>query len=192
MAPEIFKRKYNRAVDVWSCGIIMYTFLSGMTPFFGQSDAEIYENIQEEELVFNANFEGVSSDAKDLITKMLQKDFKKRIGIEEALDHVWFSVAITRNTTKSFDSELDSDLKMRSVDPVHLENLLEFQYKSKMQEILYKYFVNQITSKKEREVSAINEENLEIVFSTKQKSKRSFIQSGTRKRAQIFQNSHFI
>jgi calcium-dependent protein kinase len=154
IAPEIFKRKYNKAVDVWSCGIIMYTLLSGMTPFCGVNDDEIFENIQYQELQFNKTFDKnkISSEARDLITLMLEKDFKKRISIEDALNHEWFDMTLNENLALSLNSESCRDTELKNVNPIHLKNLLNFRYKSKMQEILYKFFVNQITTKKEREV----------------------------------------
>jgi len=33
MAPEVFSNKYDNKCDLWSCGIIMYTLLTGNTPF---------------------------------------------------------------------------------------------------------------------------------------------------------------
>ena len=152
IAPEIFKSKYNKSVDIWSCGVIMYVLLSGMTPFCGATDKEIYENIQHQDLVFNQKLDNVSSDAKDLLTRMLTKNFKERISIKDALDHSWFRVTIKKNESLSFNSDSNEYSDMRNVNPIHLKNLLKFRYKSKMQEILYKFFVNHITSKIEREV----------------------------------------
>jgi len=37
MAPEIMKENYNEKVDVWACGIILFTLLCGHPPFQGQT-----------------------------------------------------------------------------------------------------------------------------------------------------------
>lgn len=136
----------------------MYTFLSGMTPFYGPSDEKIYRSIREDELEFNSAFDDVSPQAKDLLRRMLEKKPNERICVKEALQHEWFGYVATRSSTSSLATSPLSHERMRAVDPIYLKNLLNFTYMSKMHEILYKYFVNQITTKKEREVGL--QENL--------------------------------
>ena len=46
MAPEIVKEKsYEKAVDIWSIGVIAHILLSGSPPFYGKSKQEIYNAI---------------------------------------------------------------------------------------------------------------------------------------------------
>lgn len=152
IAPEIFKKKYNYKVDLWSLGVIMYTLISGIPPFFGQNDTEIFESIRNDELKFNKVFDDVSEEAKDFIRLFLQKDYKTRIELDSALNHPWFESKLRRNQTICFNSDTESDTNMRMVNPQHLKNLINFRYKSKIQEIIFKFYVNQITTKLEREV----------------------------------------
>lgn len=39
MAPEMVRREpYGKAVDAWSCGLLLFTLLSGSLPFYGTRD----------------------------------------------------------------------------------------------------------------------------------------------------------
>ena len=93
IAPEVLSknRNYTEKCDVWSCGIIMYILLTGIPPFNGETDEEIVTKIM------NGRFNMekyprpiISSQAKDLIKKLLEFDSSKRITAEEALSHPWF------------------------------------------------------------------------------------------------------
>ena len=91
MSPEVINGAYDKASDVWSIGIVMYTLLAGYPPFRGDTDREILENVLNEELVFpDQGWSNKSIAAKELIRSLLQKDRNKRISLKDALDHRWF------------------------------------------------------------------------------------------------------
>lgn len=80
--------------DMWSVGIICYVLLSGLSPFNGETEAHTLVNVTIGTFNFNAEeFESVSSDAKDFITKLLIKDPKKRMSAKECLEHIWLRVS---------------------------------------------------------------------------------------------------
>ena len=119
IAPEIFKSKYTKAVDVWALGVILYLFLSGGVPFGGAADSEagVYQAIQKEALSFNGKmWAKLSPAAKELVAGLLEKDPSKRYTLDQALAHPW--------TTGSAapDTALDRDL---------MTSMLSFQNNNK-------------------------------------------------------------
>ena len=78
LAPEILKKKgYNKAVDWWSLGCVMYEMLTGRIPFPIKKGVKLSLNAYENEVLF-PNF--VYNEAKDLIKKFLILDPNKRLG----------------------------------------------------------------------------------------------------------------
>ena len=80
VAPEILKgKKYGTAVDMWSCGVIVYILLGGYPPFHDDNHAILYRKIKAADYAFDPQYwDQVSDDAKDLIKKMLVVDPDKR------------------------------------------------------------------------------------------------------------------
>ena len=80
VAPEILKgKKYGTAVDMWSCGAIVYILLGGYPPFHDDNHAILYRKIKAADYAFDPQYwDQVSDDAKDLIKKMLVVDPDKR------------------------------------------------------------------------------------------------------------------
>jgi serine/threonine protein kinase len=89
MSPEVLKRNYDRATDVWSIGVVAYILLCGYPPFNGSNDEKIHESILAGKLRFNGKGWGDKSrDAKDFISCLLRRDCD-RISIKQALNHPW-------------------------------------------------------------------------------------------------------
>ncbi|XP_045175937.2 myosin light chain kinase family member 4-like isoform X1 [Mercenaria mercenaria] len=78
------------STDMWSIGIICYILLSGLSPFLGESENETIGNITEAKWDFKAEeFESISAEAKDFISKLILKDHTKRMTATECLEHKW-------------------------------------------------------------------------------------------------------
>ena len=92
VAPEVLLRiPYNKEVDIWSMGIILYYMLCGKVPFVGSNEEIVAKKICYADLEFDDdNWEVRSKKVIDLIEKVLVKDPSKRISIDEFLKHPWF------------------------------------------------------------------------------------------------------
>lgn len=74
LAPEILKSQgYDRAVDFWSLGALMYYMLSGKPPHYSKNRNEIYKNILTKPIEPLLN---ISEDGNDLLIKLMKIDVK--------------------------------------------------------------------------------------------------------------------
>ncbi|ORY58882.1 calmodulin-dependent protein kinase [Pseudomassariella vexata] len=108
MAPEIFKKTgHGKPVDVWAMGVITYFLLCGYTPFDRDSDFEEMQAILNADYSFQPTeyWRGVSSNAKDFISKCLTVDPNKRMTAHEALSH-----AFVADYTQSADGDKGQNL----------------------------------------------------------------------------------
>lgn len=89
LAPEVLKDKgYNRSLDMWSVGVIIYVCLSGTFPF--NEDEEISDQIQNASFMYPAMpWKELSQEAIDLISNLLQVKMRKRFTVDKSLSHVW-------------------------------------------------------------------------------------------------------
>ncbi|CAF3507323.1 unnamed protein product [Rotaria sp. Silwood1] len=76
LKPEIrLEKGYNRSLDMWSCGVIIYVSLSGTFPF--NEDEEIEDQIRNANFMFPTNpWKDISKDAIDLISHHLLQDYQ--------------------------------------------------------------------------------------------------------------------
>ncbi|NWT13398.1 DAPK3 kinase, partial [Vireo altiloquus] len=100
VAPEIVNYEpLGLAADMWSIGVITYILLSGASPFLGETKQETLANITAVNYDFDEEFFSNTSDlAKDFIQKLLVKDTRKRLTIQEALSHPWITVRLNKET----------------------------------------------------------------------------------------------
>ena len=81
ISPEVLEHNYSLigpGVDIWAFGVMIYLFFTGTTPFNQKKESEILENIKNVKYSFDNT--DIPEDAKDLISKILVKDPKQRIG----------------------------------------------------------------------------------------------------------------
>ena len=102
MAPEIISKenmkiKDGEKIDIYSFGATLYCLFYGVYPYKlyevkGKDYNKILEQIQKEVLEFPPERK-ISILFKDFLQKTLEKDYKKRIGIKEALNHPWIKAS---------------------------------------------------------------------------------------------------
>lgn len=96
IAPEILAgQPYTAAADAWSLGVVVFILISGYPPFWGSSDAIIYDRIQHQELDMGYepwNTAAVSPEASDFVRRLLtQKDPVQRMTCAQAASHPWLA-----------------------------------------------------------------------------------------------------
>ncbi|KAK4134043.1 Pkinase-domain-containing protein [Trichocladium antarcticum] len=80
LAPELLMGNgYNKTVDWWTLGVLLYEMLTGLPPFYDENTNEMYRKILSEPLHFPGH-EVVPPAAKDLLTKLLNRDPQQRLG----------------------------------------------------------------------------------------------------------------
>lgn len=112
VAPEILKdtqhRRYTRAVDVWSLGVVLYICLCGFPPFSDELYSKenpytLTQQIKTGRFDYPSPYwDSVGDPALDLIDRMLTVDVEKRYTIDDCLEHPW-TTQKTLNVNDSTD-----------------------------------------------------------------------------------------
>lgn len=168
IAPEVLKKNYNHLCDVWSAGVNMYILLCGFPPFGGQTDEQILKRVSVGRFSFpSPEWDNISFEAKDLISKMLNVDINRRITAVDALQHPWLSNAskapINANTARSL-----------------FQNLKTFRTERKLQKATLSYIISQLSTKEDKQ------EMLELFKSLDRDS------SGTLSKQELVEGFHLI
>ncbi|KAE9611003.1 putative protein kinase Group-Pl-3 family [Lupinus albus] len=93
MAPEIMQlQKYDAKADLWSVGAILFQLVTGRTPFTGNNQIQLLQNIMKStELQFPSDNRSLSIDCKDLCQKLLRCNPVERLTFEEFFNHPFLS-----------------------------------------------------------------------------------------------------
>uniref|UniRef100_A0A8C2KWJ8 non-specific serine/threonine protein kinase n=1 Tax=Cyprinus carpio TaxID=7962 RepID=A0A8C2KWJ8_CYPCA len=94
IAPEVILRQgYGKPVDWWAMGIILYEFLVGCVPFFGDTPEELFGQVVSDEIEWPEGDDALPLESQDLITKLLRQSPKERLGTGGAAEvkhHIFF------------------------------------------------------------------------------------------------------
>ena len=155
IAPEVLKENYDEKCDIWSCGVILYILLCGYPPFNGNSNVDIYHNIQNNPPYFNGEeWKDVTKEAIDLIKCMLNKIPSKRFSAEQCLNHKWFKLLTLKEKgdEKSIE-KLGKKLQLRVIN-----KMADFVKENRLKQAVLQFISTQFHLKKE-------EDDLKALFS---------------------------
>jgi len=95
LPPEMIEGSmHDEKVDLWSLGVLTYEFLVGKPPFEAETNNETYRRITKVDLRFPSH---LSTESKDLISRLLKKDPSDRLELDEVLKHQWL---LNHNSSK--------------------------------------------------------------------------------------------
>jgi len=149
-APEVISGKLYAGpeVDVWSCGVILYTLLCARLPFDDEYIPTLFKKIRAG--VFEMP-QHVTASCKDLINAMLVVDPLRRITIQEIRQHPWFqinlpkylapSTQVTQRVTDNIDNEILSVIttKFQVEQSAVLDALEKCEQTGEMNEFMVAY-----------------------------------------------------
>lgn len=137
MSPEVLNGSYNSKCDVWACGILLYILLSGHMPYSCNRNEELFECIRNEK--FKVPFDlipNTSSEARSLLTKLLNKDPSERFSAKEAITHPFFA---------SRNNKLTKELVFSVYGWIK-----HYMFENKLQEAIFKYYLHNVLDKKSK------------------------------------------
>lgn len=141
VAPEVLYKCYGPEADVWSAGVIIYILLSGVPPFWAETEQEIFEEVLHGELDFSSDpWPNISPSAKDLVRKMLVRDPIRRLTAHEVLCHPWVQV--------------DGIAPDRPLDSAVLSRLKQFAAMNKLKKIALRVIAERLS---EEEIAGLKE-----------------------------------
>ncbi|QCD78312.1 calcium-dependent protein kinase [Vigna unguiculata] len=124
VAPEVLRRRCGKEIDIWSAGVILYILLSGVPPFWAESEKGIFDAILEGHIDFESQpWPNISNSAKDLVRKMLIQDPKKRITSAQVLEHPWIK---------------DGNAPDKPIDSAVLSRMKQFRAMNKLKKLALK------------------------------------------------------
>lgn len=147
VAPEVIgNHGYDGAMsDIWSCGVILYVLLAGFLPFQDDNIMAMYKKIHKGDFKCPP---WISSDARKLITKMLDPNPSTRITASKIMESNWFKKSVPRTLRTKEEEQFalgDEDCagkakKIESLNAFHIISLSEgfdlsplFEEKKKME-----------------------------------------------------------
>ena len=115
LAPEMLERypKYDVKCDVWSVGCLLFLLLCGYLPFDDEDDEIIFDLTRDGEFEFQPEYWSVvSPKAKELVTRMLTVNHRKRVSAANALKSEWMT-------------RVDKELEEKQLNIKKMKNLQE-------------------------------------------------------------------
>lgn len=129
VAPEVLlKLGYDKKVDIWSIGAIMYVCLTGNLPFEADTQQAMVDAVLHSEISYDGLvWASVSTECSSMIKGLLEREPSLRFSVDEALQHPWFQVELPEPVQTRRDRKSKSLVKSnQGVEMLsHLESLAE-------------------------------------------------------------------
>ncbi|KAF5729050.1 Calcium-dependent protein kinase 21 isoform 1 [Tripterygium wilfordii] len=142
VAPEVLRRSYGKEIDIWSAGVILYILLSGVPPFWAETEKGIFDAILQGVIDFESQpWPSISDSAKDLVRKMLTQDPKKRITSAQVLVHPWIREG--------------GDASDKPIDSAVLSRMKQFRTSNKLKKLALKVIAENLSGEEIKGLKAM-------------------------------------
>ncbi|KAH6813252.1 Calcium-dependent protein kinase family protein [Perilla frutescens var. frutescens] len=141
VAPEVLLKHYGPEADVWTAGVILYILLSGVPPFWAETQQGIFDAVLKGSIDFDSDpWPLISESAKDLIQKMLCMHPADRLTAHQVLCHPWIS-----------ENGVAPD---RALDPAVLSRLKQFSVMNRLKKMALRVIAESLS---EEEIAGLRE-----------------------------------
>ncbi|GMH13481.1 hypothetical protein Nepgr_015322 [Nepenthes gracilis] len=141
VAPEVLLKHYGPEADVWTAGVILYILLSGVPPFWAETQQGIFDAVLKGHIDFESDpWPLISDSAKDLIRRMLCSRPSERLPAHQVLCHPW----ICKNGVAPD----------RALDPAVLSRLKQFSAMNKLKKMALRVIAESLS---EEEIAGLRE-----------------------------------
>ncbi|XP_019460194.1 PREDICTED: calcium-dependent protein kinase 26-like isoform X2 [Lupinus angustifolius] len=141
VAPEVLLKHYGPEADVWTAGVILYILLSGVPPFWAETQQGIFDAVLKGHIDFDSDpWPLISDSGKDLIRKMLCSRPSERLTAHEVLCHPWIC-----------ENGVAPD---RALDPAVLSRLKHFSAMNKLKKMALRVIAESLS---EEEIAGLRE-----------------------------------
>lgn len=108
MAPEIGQGKYDRSIDIYAMGVMLYEMLTGTVPFFGSSPAEVLMK----HLSSEPDLSSIEEPFRTTIRRAMAKDPADRFqSVQEMVESIFGSEHIRNSVAEYSTDDLDAMAK---------------------------------------------------------------------------------
>ncbi|KAJ3680406.1 hypothetical protein LUZ60_016684 [Juncus effusus] len=141
VAPEVLCKHYGPEADVWTAGVILYILLSGVPPFWAETQQGIFDAVLKGVIDFDSDpWPLISNSAKDLIRRMLNPRPAQRLTAHQVLSHPWIC-----------ENGVAPD---RALDPAVISRLKQFSVMNKLKKMALRVIAEGLS---EEEIAGLRE-----------------------------------